>query len=134
MPETRVQVWAPTCTGEFAIRLPAQGQIRWLPQGGPQRLLDGRRQAAARAMPGLRRPLLLPRLRLLGTNFLAVPPTDAQLLRQLLQAPSPRLVGLQQLGAQIVRIGSRHNPVRRDRHPHPIPKSIFWDIATKELL
>ena len=66
-----------------------QGQIRLLPQGGPQLLLDHRRQAAGRAMPALPRPLLLPRLQLLGTNFLAVPPTDAELLGQLLQAPSP---------------------------------------------
>ena len=73
-----------------------------------QLLLHRRRQSARRTMLKLRWPLLPPRAQLLGTNLLAVSPTDAKLPRQLLQAATARLVRLQQLATQIVRIRSRH--------------------------
>ena len=67
-----------------------QGQVGLLPERGSQLLLYSRCQLAGGAMLELLWAFPLPRPHLLRTNFLAVPPTDAKLSRQLPQAPNVR--------------------------------------------
>ncbi len=84
------------------------GQVRLLPQPRAQLLLHRGMDATDRTVTPLHRSFLLTWGQLLPPDLLGKPPAHTKLYRQLPQASCSRLIPLQKLAPQIIRIGFRH--------------------------